>query len=294
MHSLLVVFLSLSSVGANAAAQEDAVKLTIKVPERNYHTIEVIPLAIEMTNTGKASIKLRASYNGGTGGLKLYFQIAEWSSYKGALNLQGAHSRESFERDLKPGETLRYSRFMSPSTVPSTVGVGVFETPPPGLMKLKASYDDSVRGGVTTVQSDPVTVDLKSSQSLPDPVRTLFGEKPWHRFVLNDGLGSPEDSKAFRAFYASGNSVPQRDVLAFMVGRSYEREFIVSPAAVLAYKEARKTQFSYLKAKTLLHLADCYSNLEKGDEKSKALREIPTLDCDSWVLKEYKKRTRRR
>ena len=316
LYSLLVVFLSVPSVWENAVAQEEALKLTIKTPEESYYTIDLVPFVIEMTNTSGAPIKLRRAFAGGTGGLKKYFQLAQGSSYMGALNLQGLHSREQFEYDMAPGETLRLSGFMSPSTLTFDVKTRTlpFKTPPPGVMKLKASYVDVIRGGVSTVHSEPITVELKSSKSLPAAARTLFGKKSWHRFVLNDGLGRREDSAAFQKFYASGNLAPQKKILAFMVGRSYQRGYAQSvigvtrdprtgvvivaprsqpvcnfPAAILAYEGALETKCTYLKAKTYLRLAECYGNLDKGDEKAKVLKALSSLDCDTWILKSLRK-----
>ena len=311
--ALLVAFLSVSFGKATAGAQEDILELTIHSVEATHYTIDIIPIVIELKNIGTKPISLMTPFHRHQG-LKVGFSRPGSdpdARYKRAMLsfVIVCCVHDGPQAVIQPKGSIRHLCFVSPSFV----GLE-FILPMPGTLRLKARYTGgTLQGRKLRIESKTASVSLISSKNLPEWIRKLFGNAAWHRFVIQDGLVEEKASQPFKDFLSTGERCPQSDLLSFTVGRSYQRGFgklietsrfdpqagrVVHgktrvpvrdvAAAIAAYTNALQTKSSDLKAQTLLHLAECHWENENNGEVTKALGQIPGLECDVAVMERHK------
>ena len=184
-------------------------KLEVSTPRTVLDPADLLPLNVRWINGSKIPLKLQWPF------FKVFLQDPGGGVFQSRSCEQEAVECEWREIDLAPGEFFELAQIWSPGFLSRKEAIAVvFRRPAKGRWKVWIEYEH--RYGV--YKSDELEFRIED-----DPARTpeelqAFGSEAWHRFALEGGANDA-DLLTFRKIALSKGESPQKDIMAYMVGR---------------------------------------------------------------------------
>lgn len=305
----LSVIVSITTFGActtQEAANSQATPFRVELSSVNqsHNVTDVIPLRIRLKNQSGNPIRIAEILDPVE---NVSIELAgPGEQFRKALSfILGRCGEASPLIQLEPGEFLQTSALVSPGFK----SIDKFALPAEGKWTFKATYKTKD----LAIESDVLSLQLTASQGLPVQTRAFCASKEWHQAVLNDGTFTKESIRTALDLFSSGVAVPQKDILGLMIGRHCQRGWRVRkqipkkdpttgavlsvhdvltrerdyPRAIEAYSVASDSAASHIKARALVHLAECYLATGNIASASEVVSRITPTECDTEVRRGY-------
>jgi hypothetical protein len=243
----------------------------------SYHTVDLIPLSIRLSNPSSVAIPLRRQF--AVGALQIFFKSTGDKEFVKGVFLAGEECLTGgVQPELAANQSIDLIAFLSPGLARASC----FKLPESGSIEIKATFPH----GNGELTSSTISLTLKPSDSLEVNTREFFGSETFHTFVLRKGgTGqSQTDKQCCDQLYRISGTDYQRALLSLMAGACFQRGFEVEgigeardpqtgrvtgygkyvtnvpnyPAAIAAYGGAAKTTVAALRTHATVGLAECY------------------------------------
>ena len=212
MPALLLLLLSLQDPGRKVPTDWQIVDLRVEITtaRTNVDPSDLLSLDIRWINGSESPVKLHVPLL-----YRVFMEEPGGQAFQARTSFGAIVCGKGHRQEFGPGQFMEMQRFLSPSFLFRREGAADrFRPPSKGVWKVWV--ESELWHGV--VKSNVVEFRIEDDPARSDEVRRTFGSEAWHRFALGDSP-DPADLLRFRKVALGKTELPQKDIMAYMVGR---------------------------------------------------------------------------